>query len=180
MICDVCKAANASVFLTQIVEGKMQKVNLCEACSKERGVTDPTAFALADFLQGLGGGAEEMVGGAQAQQKCGNCGLTQMEFKKTGRLGCSECYEVFAESIGPMLSGMHKGISHTGKVPERLMQRLELERTVRELHEGLRAAVASEDYEEAARLRDRIKRLEQGGSATAAGAGVPGGAGESV
>ena len=54
MLCDVCKMNDAAVFLTQIVDGKMQKVNLCEGCSKEKGVTDPTGFALADLLLGLG------------------------------------------------------------------------------------------------------------------------------
>ena len=58
MVCDVCKTNQATVFLTQIVDGKMQKVNLCESCSKEKGVTDPTGFALADLLLGLGAAQE--------------------------------------------------------------------------------------------------------------------------
>ena len=63
MNCDVCKQNQATVFLTQIVEGKMQKVNLCENCSKEKGVTDPTGFALADLLLGLGAAQEIERGG---------------------------------------------------------------------------------------------------------------------
>ncbi len=58
MVCDVCKTNTATVFLTQIVDGKMQKVNLCDACSKEKGVTDPTGFALAALLLGLGSAQE--------------------------------------------------------------------------------------------------------------------------
>ena len=58
MFCDVCKSKESTVFLTQIVEGKMQKVNLCESCSKEKGVNDPTGFALADLLLGLGAAHE--------------------------------------------------------------------------------------------------------------------------
>jgi protein-arginine kinase activator protein McsA len=54
MLCDVCKCNDATVFLTQIQDGKMQKVNLCEACSKEKGVEDPKSFALADLLLGIG------------------------------------------------------------------------------------------------------------------------------
>ncbi|MFM8809364.1 MAG: excinuclease ABC subunit B, partial [Chthoniobacterales bacterium] len=54
MLCDVCQKTDATVYLTQIVEGKMQKVNLCEACAKEKGVSDPTGFAMADLLLGLG------------------------------------------------------------------------------------------------------------------------------
>jgi len=60
MLCDVCKCNDAAVFLTQILEGKMQKVNLCDACSKEKGVQDPTGFALADSLLGIGA-AEEIA-----------------------------------------------------------------------------------------------------------------------
>ena len=62
MLCDVCKCNDATVFLTQILEGKMQKVNLCDACSKEKGVQDPTGFALADLLLGIGA-AEEIEKG---------------------------------------------------------------------------------------------------------------------
>ena len=58
MQCDVCKAKEAEVFLTQIVEGKMQKVNLCKACSNDRGVEDPTGFALTELLAGLGTSTE--------------------------------------------------------------------------------------------------------------------------
>ena len=93
MLCDVCKCNDATVFLTQILEGKMHKVNLCEACSKEKGVQDPTSFALADLLLGIGA-AEEIEKGAPTQ-KCPVCGFSQADFKKTGRLGCSECYVTF-------------------------------------------------------------------------------------
>ena len=97
MLCDVCKCNDATVFLTQILEGKMQKVNLCDACSKEKGVQDPTGFALADLLLGIGA-AEEIEKGAPTQ-KCPVCGFTQADFKKTGRLGCSACYVTFAEGL---------------------------------------------------------------------------------
>ena len=117
MLCDVCKCNDATVFLTQILEGKMQKVNLCDACSKEKGVQDPTGFALADLLLGIGA-AEEIEKGAPAQ-KCPVCGFTQADFKKTGRLGCSECYVTFAEGLGSLLKAMHKGTEHVGKLPER-------------------------------------------------------------
>ncbi|MFY8269296.1 MAG: excinuclease ABC subunit B, partial [Terrimicrobiaceae bacterium] len=115
MQCDVCHNKEATVFLTQIVEGKMQKVNLCEACSKEKGVNDPTGFALADLLLGLG--ASQEIEKTPASVKCAVCGFTQADFKKTGRLGCSHCYTVFSESIAPMLKNMHKGTTHTGKTP---------------------------------------------------------------
>src|SRR6059058_2010237 len=83
MLCDVCKCNDAAVFLTQIVDGKMQKVNLCEGCSKEKGVQDPTGFALADLLLGIGAAEEIEKGGSNT--RCPVCGFTQADFKKTGR-----------------------------------------------------------------------------------------------
>src|SRR5439155_20930607 len=90
MLCDVCKMNDAAVFLTQIVDGKMQKVNLFESCSKEKGVQDLTGFALADLLLGIGAAEEIEKGGTS--RRCPVCGFTQADFKKTGRLGCSSCY----------------------------------------------------------------------------------------
>lgn len=157
MNCDVCKQHQATVFLTQIVDGKMQKVNLCEGCSKEKGVTDPTGFALADLLLGLGAAQEMEKGGAQ--QKCAVCGFSQADFKKTGRLGCSACYETFSEGLGSLLKGMHKGTAHVGKQPARLTRSLERTAQMKNLQRDLRKAVAEENYESAAQLRDQIRHL---------------------
>ena len=158
MLCDVCKCNDATVFLTQILEGKMQKVNLCDACSKEKGVQDPTGFALADLLLGIGA-AEEIEKGSTAQ-KCPVCGFTQADFKKTGRLGCSMCYRTFEEGLGALLKAMHKGTEHVGKLPQRAYREIELSDKMRALSEDLQKAVAEENYETAASLRDQIKRLE--------------------
>src|SRR6188768_3623276 len=158
MTCAVCKQNQATVFLTQIVDGKMQKVNLCESCSKEKGVTDPTGFALADLLLGLGAAQEiERGGGAQ---KCPACGFSQADFKKTGRLGCAVCYETFADGLQSLLKGMHKGTMHIGKRPARLAKLLERDAELKDLQKNLRKAVADEDYESAAQIRDRIRNLE--------------------
>jgi protein arginine kinase activator len=158
MHCDVCKTNQATVFLTQIVEGKMQKVNLCEACSKEKGVTDPTGFALADLLLGLGAAQEMERGGVV--QKCPVCGFSQADFKKTGRLGCANCYSTFAEGLSSLLKGMHKGTEHMGKVPARLAKTLERESALKTLQRDLRKAVADEDYESAASIRDQIRHYD--------------------
>jgi protein arginine kinase activator len=158
MLCDVCKCNDATVFLTQILDGKMQKVNLCEACSKEKGVQDPTGFALADLLLGIGA-AEEIEKGATTT-RCPVCGFTQADFKKTGRLGCSTCYTAFAEGLSSLLKAMHKGTEHVGKLPARAQRTLALNDRMKTLAENLRKAVEAENYETAASLRDEIKHLE--------------------
>lgn len=158
MNCDVCKTNQATVFLTQIVDGKMQKVNLCESCSKEKGVTDPTGFALADLLLGLGA-AQEIEKGT-GLQKCPSCGFSQADFKKTGRLGCPECYETFNEALETLIKQMHKGVEHSGKMPQRYQRTRERANHLKELQRTLRKAVADEDYESAAQIRDQIRQIE--------------------
>ena len=158
MVCDVCKSNQATVFLTQIVDGKMQKVNLCESCSKEKGVSDPTGFALADLLLGLGAAQEIEKSGSV--QRCPACGFTQADFKKTGRLGCSICYETYAEGLSSLLKSMHKGTTHVGKIPARQMRMLELGARLKQLQRDLDKAISEENYETAAQLRDQLKEIE--------------------
>jgi protein arginine kinase activator len=161
MICDVCKTNTATVYLTQIVDGNMKKINLCESCSKEKGVSDPTGFALADLLLGLG--ESQQVEQATVVEQCPVCGFTQADFKKTGRLGCSECYQTFAEGLVTLIKAMHKGVKHTGKVPARLYRDLARSGRLEELRRSLDEAVSKEDYESAAVLRDEIRQLETDG-----------------
>ncbi|KAB2642445.1 MAG: excinuclease ABC subunit B [Verrucomicrobia bacterium] len=166
MKCDFCDS-KASVFLTQLVDGQMKKVSLCETCAKERGVTDPTGFSLADLLLGgitgelggLTGGqvpASSSVGG---NKTCPACGFTLEDLRRVRRFGCAECYTMFREEISPMLRGMHKGASHVGKVPEGLMALQFKHQRLQDLRSRLEHAVASENYEEAAGIRDEIHTL---------------------
>ncbi len=154
MLCMFCKQNPAKVHLTQIVGDKMQKVDLCEDCAKQKGVNDPAGFSLADLLLGLGA-SQEISSGEDV--KCPNCGFTQADFKKAGRLGCSQCYATFAEGLEGLLKSMHKGVKHVGKVPVALRQSRDLNDRLKHLQKKLDKAVTSEDFEEAASLRDEIK-----------------------
>lgn len=159
MKCDVCDAKPATVFLTQIVKGDMQKINLCEGCAKEKGVTDPTGFQLADMLLGFGQGAR--VETQPKEKSCPSCGMTQSTFRKTGRLGCASCYAIFGEGMEGLLKAMHKGTRHIGKVPARI-NRLQVEEDkLAQLRAALDAAVANEAYEDAASLKSEISAMEK-------------------
>jgi len=161
MVCDVCKTNTATVYLTQIVDGNMKKINLCESCSKDKGVSDPTGFALADLLLGLGETQE--VDQTIPAEHCPVCSFTQADFKKTGRLGCSECYSTFSEALGSLIKAMHKGTKHTGKIPARLFRNIMRSDRLNELRRNLEDAVSKEDYESAASIRDEIRDLESEG-----------------
>ena len=163
MQCQVCKKEPATVHLTQIIENQVKKVDLCEACAKEKGVNDPTGFSLADLLLGLGASQkmEEATAAAGTDISCPRCGFTQADFKKTGRLGCADCYEVFADGLEALLKGMHKGTQHKGKVPPTVRKAVDLKTKINKLESDLKAAVAKEDFESAAMLRDEIKQVKK-------------------
>jgi protein arginine kinase activator len=165
MKCDFCDK-KATVFLTQLVEGQMKKVCLCDPCAKERGVTDPTGFSLADLLLGglPGAGAPQAAGKTPAAasgggRKCPTCGFTLDDLRRVRRFGCGDCYATFSEEVGQMVRGMHKGPSHVGKVPAGLMAMQVLHQRLEELRARLDQAIASESYEEAAGIRDEIRNL---------------------
>jgi protein arginine kinase activator len=163
----VCKQNVAKVHLTQIVGDKMQKVDLCEACAKEKGVNDPAGFSLADLLLGLGASQEIDQGSEGAELKCPRCGFTQADFKKNGRLGCSECYVTFAEGLETLLKTMHKGTHHAGKVPAALRRKVDLSERLTSLDKKLKDAIQQEDYESAARLRDEMNEMKEKLASTA-------------
>lgn len=171
MNCDICHTEKATIFFSQMAEGKLQKVNLCKACADEKGVTDPTGFALADMLEGMGKQSALSAPKGKNELVCGSCGFTQTDFKKTGRFGCPDCYHVFDEGLDGLLEAMHKHTRHVGKSPrrspdpvERPAARAEPEAgpqaRLSELKQALSKSVEDEDYEEAARLRDAISQLE--------------------
>jgi len=139
----------------------MQKVDLCEECAKAKGVNDPAGFSLADLLLGLGASQEMEQAAGSGDLKCPHCGFTQADFKKAGRLGCSECYVTFADGLESLLKSMHKGTKHLGKAPQSLQQSRDLSDKLKSLQKKLDKAVEQEDFEQAAQIRDEIKNTKE-------------------
>ncbi len=164
MLCSICKEKPATVHLTQIVGDKMQKLDLCEECAKAKGVNDPSGFALADLMLGLGASQEIEQSAGGTETKCPRCGFSQADFKKSGRLGCPECYKTFAEGLEGLLKTMHKGTRHAGKVPEALRATREQSDRLKLLQKKLAKAIEEENFEQAAQLRDEIKQVTPRGT----------------
>ena len=125
MQCNFCEN-QATVHLSQIVNKKVHKIDLCEECAKAKGVDDPIAYSLAGLAEDLSDKDSPNMEGVGAEVKCSNCGMTRAEFKKSGRLGCPSCYEVFSHGLEGMLKSMHKGGRHVGKVPSSLKRTIVL------------------------------------------------------
>ncbi len=155
--CDLCEN-QATVHLTQILNNKVHKVDLCESCAQEKGVTDPNGFSLADLLAGS---MSEEIETNSNDTICPICGYTRKDFRKTGRLGCPECYEHFGQTVRSLLDNMHKGTRHCGKIPTHVQEHLSYREEVSRLEEELQKAVEAERYEEAAEFRDQIEEVRK-------------------
>lgn len=146
----------ATVHLTQIVNNKIIKVDLCESCAQAKGVTDPEGFSLADMLAK----SNFVPDATEPQITCPDCGLTTADFRRTGRLGCAACYQSFIPVIRPVLEDMHAGTVHKGKVPEVALSRQTNVAELQALENALHSAIEEEAYEDAAKYRDQIKAIK--------------------
>ena len=160
MLCDHCGENEAVIHLTQIVDNQMGTFHLCEGCAADKGLEpEPGSanFPLTDFLAQMSQGERPQA----ADTRCEYCGLTLKDFKKTGRLGCSHCYVTFDTHLRGLLRRLHGGTQHVGKVylPPDPSAAARGERIAR-LRRKLDHAVASEDFERAAQIRDKIRELE--------------------
>ncbi len=155
--CQICSKP-ATVHFTQIINNKVHKIDLCEACAQAKGVTDPSGFSLADLLVKVALNPEPVAGN---ELRCEKCGFTQADFKKHGRFGCPNCYDTFKGMVEPMLEGMHKGNKHIGKTPKCALERQSFSERLTALETGLHEAIRTERYEDAAHIRDEITQLKQ-------------------
>lgn len=164
MLCEICGKNEATVHLTEIVNDKMTKLHLCEECAKEKGAEMEEHFGLSDLLAGLSDlGANNIEPDLMESVKCPACGFSYNDFKKVGRFGCGDCYEAFKAQIAPLLKRIHGADRHVGKVPLMVGKTIKDTRTLQDLKVKMEKAIQTEDFEEAARLRDKIKELEKKG-----------------
>ncbi len=158
----------ATVHLTDIVNKKKREMHLCENCARRQNLLPDAPspqLNLPALLQLLMNQFAPVPGGAETDEgdptalTCPTCGLKYAQFRADGRLGCPEDYEVFYPVLVPILERVHRGLQHHGKVPRAVRRRRERDE-LDDLKGQLAEAVAAEDYEEAARLRDRIRGKE--------------------
>ena len=162
MLCEVCKQIQATVHLTEIVNDQMTELHLCESCANQKGAQVESHFGLADLLSGLAEFSKTQELEEGSSKACPMCGMTYDDFRKVGRLGCAECYLTFKRSLGSLLKRIHGSPIHIGKSPVRLIKTAKVAKTeLMDLKRKLERAIEEEAFEEAAKLRDQIRRFEQ-------------------
>ncbi len=169
MLCDICHENEATIHITEIINDEAKELHVCQQCAEAESIKMQQSFGIADLLSGLME-FPGLVDDKEQALKCPACGMTYNDFKKMGRLGCSECYDAFKKVLLPLIKNIHGSTNHVGKEPPRVtaterqikkMKVISKKDRVIELREKLQKAIQNEEYEEAAALRDRIKALEK-------------------
>lgn len=173
MLCNICNKNQATVHLTEIVDEQMSELHLCDECARKKSMEMEQQFGLSDLLAGLVDYGKQIgsVEKGPIVAQCSHCGFAFEDFGKIGRLGCSECYASFVKNLGPLLKRIHGSNQHVGKSPlgfrapvikkaKSVVVPVFASASLNELKDNLQKAIESEEFEEAARLRDLIKGME--------------------
>lgn len=173
-ICDICKKAPATVHLTNINNNIKTEMHMCESCAEKNGVHIHKSFSFEKVFSSKKSPVLNSIDfvlnaeNNQTEEKkkkpdivCDKCGMKWKDFRKGGRFGCANDYEVFKNGLIPLLDEIHAStFHHVGKSPAQNVSD-SLYETLVELKRKLRDAVAREDYEFAAKLRDQIEEISK-------------------
>ena len=177
MKCERCGKNEANVQYTQIINGMKEKLSLCEKCANDLGIGNVSFNMPIDFSNFFGEFLEGDITNTfsnmnfNTQNTCKKCGITFEEFANTGKFGCNNCYEIFTNKIDRILKGVHGSDIHVGRKylekKENKEKNVEMKQNtninkIEELKNKLKALIKEENYEEAAKIRDEIKKLEGG------------------
>jgi protein arginine kinase activator len=164
MKCECCHEAEATIHLTQVIDGEVKKLNLCQVCAQNNGIDLNSPISITDVLLGLGNqiSGEEASGTdlTEFDLSCSRCQMTRAEFKKRARLGCPECYNAFMGELSAITQAMHHSRQHVGKIPARQGNDARITAQIAALQKDIETAIAKEEYEVAATLRDQIRTLQ--------------------
>lgn len=159
MLCQKCKKRTATVHLTDLIKGDKQEKHLCEQCASDEGVAVKPQVSINDVLNSFlmsQASVQEL-----AQLRCPDCGMTFVEFRSQGLLGCPNDYDVFGEALASVIERAQDGhTEHRGKAPGQPVEIDPTQQKLLDLQRQLRDAVDVEDYETAARLRDELAELD--------------------
>ncbi|HOX38542.1 MAG TPA: UvrB/UvrC motif-containing protein [Candidatus Brocadiia bacterium] len=152
--CEKC-GRPATCHVTEIAGGKMNTHHLCESCARKGTKIKPSPIEmLAKLLMQASPELKDLAG-----RKCPECGITFLEFQSAGRLGCPKDYELFEPGLEGILDRVHVSTAHVGKRPSADPAAAASRKRLQHMKQLLTEAVAAEDYESAAKLRDKIREM---------------------
>ncbi len=157
MLCTQCKKEQATLFYTQNINGKESSAALCPTCAKQAGIGNSNIFS--PLYKPV-----RKSTAVSNTKRCNLCGLGWRDILSMGKVGCPNCYDTFREELRETIRSIHGGAKHCGLSPDRFTDTVAKESITPSEEEKLRMAlteaIQTENYEEAARLRDAIKALK--------------------
>lgn len=157
--CDVC-GKPANVHLTQVMNGQMVQIHLCESCAHKQGLTILKEFLAKQFSGELHQAKIYKTSKSRfSSQTCPKCHYNAHLLKKSKRLGCAECYQ-HIPNIAKYVDQSHKKTIYRGKCPPNILQRQNAHKQILSLEQQMRLAVNEERYEDAANHRDELKKVK--------------------
>lgn len=163
VICQHCQQREAIVHFFITENAKTREIYLCEQCAKnnkEIGFVFNPAI-VPEFLKAIFDSNTAMVEQPSEELTCPQCGVSLSGISKMGKLGCNICYDAFETQLEPLLRRLHGGGQNLGKVPARRGVAIKNNLELKNLKERLQLLIQQELFEEAAVVRDKIRRLEQ-------------------
>ena len=165
MMCEDCGIRPAKFHLMTIINGDRVERNLCPTCMAKHQKQIPgidfsnLAGILNSILENRSTRESERADAEYDALVCEQCGMTYAEFQKCGMLGCANCYQAFKTPLNALLQRVHGNTQHAGRVPGGVHSGTSIRMNIDRLKEKLQKAVADEEYEQAAKLRDTIRAL---------------------
>ena len=162
MMCQICGVREATIKFTQIINQKKKEMHICQDCAEEKGFTNPlTSFPkiIGGLILGIMGELPTSRKREHINLKCDFCQLSWNEFQDKGLLGCAHCYDSFIQPLNALLRKMHGSNKHIGNRPADKRTSGTTDELDR-LRKELKRAIKAENYERAARLRDKIRDIE--------------------
>jgi protein arginine kinase activator len=164
MQCEVCQNKEATIHLTEIADGVRTEMHLCEHCAQEQGVGSKSYIPLNELLSNLlsvGPKGEEPAQSDTRELVCPDCGHTIEKFQEKAVLGCPKDYDIFEKQLLPLIKKAHDGATcHCGKIPANTSTDAKKQLEIVQLRKQLDEAVRREDYELAAKLRDKLNEYK--------------------
>ncbi len=154
MKCELCGKNEGNIPLKRVEDGVVRDMMVCEECASQVGMDMQSPMNITDFLFGMNNPEDEEITGDDGRV-CPACRMGGVDFAKLPLLGCPKCYETFEEELTSLLLVIHNENKHIGKVPENRRVLAE----VSALQRALEKAIDAQDFEEAAKLRDRINGI---------------------
>lgn len=164
MLCQYCNMNDATIHFTKIVNGSVEEKHLCDSCAKSNNDFNfEFPFPFHELFTGLLETTNQSAAGQELFKNinCPRCGLDYMKFMETGKFGCPKCYEVFTDEIDILLKNIHGHSRHIGKIPSRSEEGILQKREIENLKVELNVKIKTEKFEEAAVIRDKIKKINE-------------------